>query len=155
VYDVVVVYPMMTDSRGTHVLLGEKKYGLGKGRWVGPGGKVEPGETASEAALRELAEEVGLMADVADLEPIATIDYPFPSRPQLSQRSHAFRVVRFGGAVAESSELKPRWWPIGELPLEQMWSDAKLWLPAALGGHYREGTITIGDDDEVLSQAWR
>ena len=33
------------------------------GRWGFPGGKIEPGETAAEAAVRELAEETGVLAE--------------------------------------------------------------------------------------------
>jgi len=33
------------------------------GQWALPGGRMEPGESAEEAALRELAEEVGLQLD--------------------------------------------------------------------------------------------
>jgi 8-oxo-dGTP pyrophosphatase MutT (NUDIX family) len=34
------------------VLLGMKKRGFGQGRWNGFGGKVEPGETILQGALR-------------------------------------------------------------------------------------------------------
>ena len=36
----------------TQVLLGMKKRGFGEGRWNGFGGKVESGETITEAAIR-------------------------------------------------------------------------------------------------------
>ncbi|NEK57532.1 NUDIX domain-containing protein [Geodermatophilus sabuli] len=36
--------------------------------WYTPGGGVEPGESVRQAAVRELAEEVGLVADPASLE---------------------------------------------------------------------------------------
>ncbi|HEY5036239.1 MAG TPA: NUDIX domain-containing protein, partial [Chthoniobacterales bacterium] len=39
--------------RGDEVLLIRKKRGFGAGKINGPGGKVEPGETALGAALRE------------------------------------------------------------------------------------------------------
>lgn len=35
------------------------------GQWALPGGRIEPGETAEQAALREMAEEVGLQLDGA------------------------------------------------------------------------------------------
>jgi 8-oxo-dGTP pyrophosphatase MutT (NUDIX family) len=35
------------------------------GQWALPGGRLDPGESAGEAALRELAEEVGLQVDAA------------------------------------------------------------------------------------------
>ena len=40
------------------VLLIEKKTGLGAGKINGPGGKIEPGETPLEAAIRETQEEL-------------------------------------------------------------------------------------------------
>lgn len=42
------------------ILLGMKKRGFGMGKWNGFGGKVEPGETIEEGALREMAEESGV-----------------------------------------------------------------------------------------------
>lgn len=40
----------------------------GTEKFMHPGGKPEPGETAAEAASRELAEEVGIAIDPADLQ---------------------------------------------------------------------------------------
>ena len=37
------------------------------GQWALPGGRIEPGETAEQAALREMAEEVDLAADEGDV----------------------------------------------------------------------------------------
>lgn len=37
------------------------------GQWALPGGRVDPGETSMQAALRETAEEVGLVLDVSQV----------------------------------------------------------------------------------------
>lgn len=44
----------------------------GTEKFMHPGGKPEPGETAAEAASRELAEEVGIAIDPADLQPLGS-----------------------------------------------------------------------------------
>jgi 8-oxo-dGTP diphosphatase len=133
------------------VLLGEKLTGLGIGKIVGPGGKAEPGESPRETAVREVWEEVGLRVDPAALISLARIEYPFHDRPHLSQRSHAFATREWTGDPVGTAELAPRWWPVGELPLERMWSDATLWLPRVLAGEHLEARFGIGLEDEVLS----
>ena len=47
------------------VLLVEAK--RSPGAWVLPGGKIDPRETAQEAARREVAEETGVAVEIADL----------------------------------------------------------------------------------------
>lgn len=49
------------------VLLGERGKGALAGMWSLPGGHVEPGERTADAALREVAEETGVAAEILGL----------------------------------------------------------------------------------------
>ena len=156
-FEVSVVYILREGHDGAEVLLVDKLTGLGVGKVVGPGGKQEAGETPVETAVREVREEVGLTLAPGSLVPLARISYPFVGRPELSQRSHAFIVRDWSGELHASDEISPRWWAIGQLPVDRMWSDAALWLPRALAGEFVEATFEIGEADQVLSQqmVWR
>ena len=60
--------------RGEQVLLARRgKKGAAAGLWSLPGGHIEAGETAGEAALRELAEETGCTADLVGLVDILDV----------------------------------------------------------------------------------
>jgi ADP-ribose pyrophosphatase YjhB (NUDIX family) len=48
--------------RRDEVLFVQRGKAFGRGTWALPGGKIESGETAVEAALRELLEETGVSA---------------------------------------------------------------------------------------------
>lgn len=59
--------------RGEEVLLIRRGKPPRLGQWSIPGGRIEPGETVAEAALRELREETGVEARLLGL--IDVIDY--------------------------------------------------------------------------------
>ena len=66
---VCVCYLLREQDGVVQVLLGRKKHGLGRGYFVGLGGKLEPGESAVDAAVREVFEESGVVVAACDLEP--------------------------------------------------------------------------------------
>lgn len=46
------LYSLVFLRSETEILLGLKKRGFGKGKWNGFGGKIEPGETIMQGAIR-------------------------------------------------------------------------------------------------------
>ncbi|SDS47115.1 8-oxo-dGTP diphosphatase [Microterricola viridarii] len=144
---VCVVYLLRTDERGIRqVLLGRKKLGLGQGNFVAPGGKLEPGESPADAAVREVAEEAGVLVAPADLQSRGMLDYFFPHRESWSQRSHVFVCERWTGIPRESNELNPEWVDLDAVPYAEMWDDARFWLPEVLAGGEVRRDFTFGED---------
>ena len=117
------------------ILLMEKKRGLGKGKVNGPGGKIEPGETAKQAAVRETEEELGVTP--LNPEPRGTLFFQFVDG--LKMRVSVFFSSAHTGAARESDEARPRWTPLDASPYGDMWADDEVWLPHALAGH----TVTL------------
>ena len=76
---VAIVLVEANDGRDTAMLLTLRASGLRAhgGQWALPGGRCDPGETAIDAALRELHEELGLRLSPADV--IGTLD-DYPTR---------------------------------------------------------------------------
>ena len=143
---VCVVYLLRRGTEGVEVLLGDKRTGLGRGKVVGLGGKLDPGETAREAAVREVHEEIGVRVAASDLHPAGAVDYHFPTRPARSQRSTVFVCRRWQGEPVETAEITPRWYPLEAVPYARMWDDASRWLPGVLRGGTVDARYTFGAD---------
>lgn len=137
------VATLMFVIRGGEVLLIRKLRGLGAGKINAPGGRLEPGETLLEAALRETREEVGVDPVGARLR--GRLRFAFVSRPtavgpatpdDIGYRleCHVFSADGCEGVVAETDEAIPMWVPLGEIPYGEMWADDRLWLPLMLSG---------------------
>jgi 8-oxo-dGTP diphosphatase len=149
---VCVCYVLREIDGRVEVLLGRKKHGLGQGYYVGLGGKLEPGESATDAAVREVREESGLAVHAGDLEPRGLLTYHFPHREAWSQESSVFVARTFTGDPAPSDELDPEWFALDDVPLDEMWDDAKRWLPGVLAGGRVRRTFVFGSDLSTVVQ---
>lgn len=131
---------------GGRVLLIEKLRGLGAGKVNAPGGKVEPGETALAAAVRETQEEVL----VTPVDPVLRARLGFRFADGYSLYVEAFVAHSHRGVPGPSPEALPFWCPLDAIPYDRMWADDKLWLPQALAGRLVEGAFDF-DGDRMLS----
>ena len=131
--------------RDNEVLLIDKKTGLGKGKINAPGGKVDPGETPEQAAIRECREE--LLIEVRNLEYCG--EHRFQFVDGYSIHVHVYRTRDFEGELTETREAAPRWCGIDRIPFERMWEDDRYWIPRMIRGE-RFRTRWIFDGDRMV-----
>ncbi|MCY7294240.1 8-oxo-dGTP diphosphatase MutT [Alteromonas sp. a30] len=81
------------------------------GKWEFPGGKIEPGESVTQALSRELQEEVGICIDAS--EPLMVIEHNYPDK---SVKLDIHRVFSFSGEPAGAEGQESMWVSIHELP---------------------------------------
>jgi len=135
-------------QRGSMVLLGRKKRGFGEGYFNGFGGKVEPGETVPQAALRELEEEAGVCAK--DLNHRGVLTFNFDDKPQ-PWEVHVFQVTDWDGEPHETEEMAPQWFKEEDIPYENMWADDPYWYPLFLKGSCFLGAFDFKDTHTLVS----
>lgn len=121
---------LMFIIKDERVLLIEKKRGLGAGKINGPGGKIDPGETPLDSAVRETIEEV-LVRPLAPRK-LGELWFSMSDCPDIL--CHVFRAEDFDGEPGETDEAVPVWTHLGELPYERMWEDDRHWLPLLVAG---------------------
>ena len=118
-----VVAAVICDSlqAKTRIFATARGYGVFKGMWEFPGGKIEPGETPQQALIREIQEELDTSIRVGDL--IETIEYDYPDF-HLSMDCFWCEVISGDLVLLEAQEAQ--WLTKDEL-------DSVKWLPADLG----------------------
>ncbi len=105
-----------------HEVLLQLRRGTGymDGHWATLAGHVDPGESVHEAAVREAAEEAGIVVDPADLVPLTVLHRFERSGPAVEQRVDVFfSTTRWQAAPAVREPDKGAamgWFPLDELP---------------------------------------
>jgi len=116
------------------ILLQLKKRGFGQGKWNGPGGKTEPGETPEESVKREVREETGIA--IKSLKKMGELEFIFNKKEEWNNYCHVFVCDEFEGKPKDRGEGKLQWFKQEELPFDRMWADDQHWLPDVLDGKY-------------------
>jgi len=103
---IVLVAAVALLDRDGRVLLARRPEGKAMaGLWEFPGGKVGPGETPEEAAIRELREEIGVSAEPSCLTPLTFASYAYEDF-HLLMPLYACRHWHGFAAAREGQELK-------------------------------------------------
>ncbi len=114
--------------RDGQILLIRKKRGLGKGKINGPGGRVDPGETPEQCAVRECQEELNITPQ--NLEYCGQNLFQFTDG--YSIHVWTYRGEEFDGEPVETAEAIPHWFDLADIPYDEMWEDDRHWLPLVL-----------------------
>ncbi len=100
------------------ILAAQRGYGEFKDGWEFPGGKVEAGETARQALVREIREEMDIRIEIGRL--FETVEYDYP---QFHLSMQCFLCTLKNGEPVLREHEAARWLAREEL-------DSVEWLPA-------------------------
>ncbi|MEE3362069.1 MAG: 8-oxo-dGTP diphosphatase MutT [Anaerovoracaceae bacterium] len=106
--------------RNNRVFATQRGYGEFKDYWEFPGGKIENGEIARQALIREIKEELGAEVRVGDL--FASVEYDYP---EFHLSMDCFLCEVASGEIELLEHEAARWLAADEL-------DSVGWLPADL-----------------------
>jgi 8-oxo-dGTP diphosphatase len=136
--------------RAEQVLCIRKKRGLGAGKINGPGGKIDPGESAEQAAIREVREELGITP--IDVQARGIIDFQFVDGYTI--RVYLFTAPDYDGEPEETAEAVPLWVSAEDMPYDEMWADDRLWMPLLFAGQTVGGRALFDGDTLLDHKFW-
>ncbi|WP_394171754.1 NUDIX domain-containing protein [Guptibacillus hwajinpoensis] len=88
----------IVESDGKYLVV-KKRYGGLKGKWSFPAGFVDPGETVDEAAVREVFEETGIIAETVGIAGIRS----GVINNDISDNLVVFYMRRVGGQLSSAT----------------------------------------------------
>ena len=145
----VVAYLLTEDGQ---VIMGKRKTEHGNGFISGLGGKIGDiegleKETADEALIRELEEEIGITP--TQFKSYGLIKFLNPFKPHRNMQTIPYLITQWTGVIKKSTAILPVRFKLSEIPYDLMWKDNKIWVPKILARQVVFCTTLFGEDGEV------
>ena len=116
---------MVDNEHGTAAVIGRLDR-RGRLLWSLPKGHIEAGETAEQAAVREVEEETGIIGRV--VAPLGTIDFWFVAEDRRVHKTvHHFLLRALGGELSDADVevAEVAWVPLDELESRLAYADER------------------------------
>ena len=113
------------------MLRNKKENDPSAGKWIGAGGKVEPGETRDECVVREVLEETGLRLNSVTYRGVVH----FHSEIWESEEMFLYTSDDYEGELSDDChEGDLRWVPIDEILDLSLWDGDRIFLKKLFDG---------------------
>lgn len=113
--------------KGNQTLLALIEYGPNDRKWNGVGGVVDHNESPEDCVIREIKEEIDIIVHSQDLKKAFEIkDHDFLLHVFITHKWEREPLLK------DKTLKELKWFPIDNLPYDQMHADNKDWLPQVL-----------------------
>ena len=112
------------------LLRNKKKQDLNEGKWIGAGGKIEPGETPEEGVRREVLEETGLVLNTVCLRGVVE----FLSEKWEDEHMFLYTSDSFEGELIDCDEGELKWIPKKDIFSLPLWEGDRVFFDYLLSG---------------------
>jgi ADP-ribose pyrophosphatase len=123
---------LIQDHRWLMLYRNKKQNDLNAGKWIGIGGKLEPGESMLQCMSREIKEETGLNAEQLELRGIVSFEYE-DAEPE---KIYVYTIERFSGEMKECDEGTLQWVDESDILSLDLWEGDKIFLKRLLQGDH-------------------
>ncbi len=139
---------LIRDGRWLMLLRNKKANDINEGKWIGIGGKQEPGETIRECMIREIREETGL--DVTHLDYRGILYFFYENND--SEKIWVYTSEDFRGEPQECNEGTLAWIEEEKIKDLSLWEGDRLFLKRMIEGNREPFCLYLYyDADGVLT----
>ena len=132
------------------ILLGKKKRGFAIGKFIGIGGKQDPGESIEQTMIRETQEEIGVTPTKYQKVGVILFDTYYKGE-HTNLILNIFTANEFLGEAKETDEILPVWFNRNNIPYDQMLEDDILWMEIILAKKFVCGKVVF--DPNLVMQS--